>query len=118
MAVYGTFASVTGQTLERVLWPIEGTPRGVVQLVHGMAEHISRYDAAAQALNAAGYAVVAVSYTHLDVYKRQRPSGSRALRTTATAGTGSTTTERTATCGTTASVCSPRRRCSLSLIHI
>ena len=50
MAVYGTFASVTGQTLERVLWPTEGTPRGVVQLVHGMAEHISRYDAAAQAL--------------------------------------------------------------------
>ena len=62
MAVYGTFASVTGQTLERVLWPIEGTPRGVVQLVHGMAEHISRYDTAAQALNAAGYAVV--GHTH------------------------------------------------------
>lgn len=62
MAVYGTFASATGQTLERVLWPTEGTPRGVVQLVHGMAEHISRYDAAAQALNAAGYAVV--GHTH------------------------------------------------------
>lgn len=62
MAVYGTFASVTGQTLERVLWPTEGTPRGVVQLVHGMAEHISRYDTAAQALNAAGYAVV--GHTH------------------------------------------------------
>ena len=39
------YAAVTGQTLERALWPIEGTPRGVVQLVHGMAEHISRYDA-------------------------------------------------------------------------
>ena len=62
MAVYGNFASATGQTLERVLWPTEGTPRGVVQLVHGMAEHISRYDAAAQALNAAGYAVV--GHTH------------------------------------------------------
>lgn len=62
MAVYGTFASVTGQQLEKASWPVEGTPRGVVQIVHGMAEHISRYDAAAQALNAAGYAVVGHSH--------------------------------------------------------
>lgn len=63
MAVYGTFTSVTGQELEKAFWPTEGAPRGVVQFVHGMAEHISRYDAAAQALNAAGYAVV--GHTHL-----------------------------------------------------
>ena len=50
MAVYETFRSVTGQELEKALWPAEGVPKGVVQFVHGMAEHISRYDAAAQAL--------------------------------------------------------------------
>ena len=63
MAVYETFRSVTGQELEKALWPAEGVPKGVVQFVHGMAEHISRYDAAAQALNAAGYTVV--GHTHL-----------------------------------------------------
>ena len=63
MAVYGTFTSVTGQELEKAFWPTEGATRGVVQFVHGMAEHISRYDAAARALNAAGYAVV--GHTHL-----------------------------------------------------
>ena len=63
MAVYETFRSVMGQELEKALWPAEGVPKGVVQFVHGMAEHISRYDAAAQALNAAGYTVV--GHTHL-----------------------------------------------------
>ena len=63
MAVYGTFTSVTGQELEKAFWPTEGATRGVVQFVHGMAEHIRRYDAAARALNAAGYAVV--GHTHL-----------------------------------------------------
>ena len=39
------------------VWETEGTPRAVVQILHGMAEHIDRYDRMARALNAAGYAV-------------------------------------------------------------
>ena len=43
--------SVTGKTIAWRLWTPERTSvRGIVQLVHGMAEHIDRYDGAAQAL--------------------------------------------------------------------
>ena len=42
MAIYETFQSVTGQELEKALWPVE-KPKAVVQLVHGMAEHSARY---------------------------------------------------------------------------
>ena len=59
----GTFVSVTGAELERRLWPAQAAPRGVVQLVHGMAEHIDRYDDTARALSAAG--VTVVGHTHL-----------------------------------------------------
>lgn len=38
-------------------WVPEGTPRGVVQIVHGVAEHIGRYDQAARFLAAHGYVV-------------------------------------------------------------
>lgn len=55
--------SVTGAALDARLWRPEGGPVGVVQLVHGMSEHIARYDEAARALCAAGYAVV--GHTHL-----------------------------------------------------
>lgn len=61
MAVESRFLSVTGQELEMMSWPVE-QPKAVVQLVHGMAEHIARYDATAQALNAAGFAVVGHSH--------------------------------------------------------
>lgn len=57
------FRSVTGQELEKRVWLPDGEPRAVMQFVHGMAEHIARYDGAAQALNAAGFAVV--GHTHL-----------------------------------------------------
>lgn len=63
MAIKETFASVTGAELEKYLWPAEGQPKGIVQLVHGMAEHIARYDAAARRLNEAGFTVV--GHTHL-----------------------------------------------------
>ena len=58
-----TIRSVTGQELELLCWPCEGQAKGLVQLVHGMAEHMHRYDATARALNAAGYHVV--GHTHL-----------------------------------------------------
>ena len=58
-----TIRSVTGQELELLCMPCGGKARGVVQLVHGMAEHIRRYEVTAKALNAAGYHVV--GHTHL-----------------------------------------------------
>ena len=62
MAKYSTFVSVTGKKLEYGHWPVQGKPRAVVQLVHGMVEHIHRYEATAEALNAAGFAVVGHSH--------------------------------------------------------
>jgi len=40
------------------IWKPEGAPRGIVQILHGMAEHIARYDRPAQALTHAGYLVI------------------------------------------------------------
>ena len=40
-------------------WLPQAAPRGVVQIVHGMAEHALRYARVAAALNAEGYAVYA-----------------------------------------------------------
>jgi len=44
--------------MEYQIWRPEGTPRAIVQLLHGMAEHIDRYERLAKALNGAGYLVV------------------------------------------------------------
>ncbi len=44
--------------LHGFIWTPEGTPKGVVQLVHGMEEHIDRYDEFAQWLAKNGYAVI------------------------------------------------------------
>lgn len=40
-------------------WLPEGSPRAIVQIAHGMAEHSERYDRLAQALTDAGFAVYA-----------------------------------------------------------
>ena len=53
-----TFQSVQHQPLSARKWFPEGPFRGIVQLVHGMAEHIDRYDGVAEALNARGFLVV------------------------------------------------------------
>lgn len=65
MAAYeeGTILSTTGDKLTKLVWRPKGTPKGVVQLTHGMAEHIRRYDSLAQALTAAGFAVA--GHNHL-----------------------------------------------------
>lgn len=42
---------------ELTLWRPKGECKAVVQVLHGMAEHIERYDRVARALCAAGYAV-------------------------------------------------------------
>ena len=44
-------------TVHARVWVPEGTPRGVVQIVHGVAEHIGRYDPVARFLAACGYVV-------------------------------------------------------------
>jgi alpha-beta hydrolase superfamily lysophospholipase len=48
-----------GARLHGYRWEPAAAPRGVVQIVHGLAEHAGRYDRLAAALNAAGYAVYA-----------------------------------------------------------
>ncbi len=35
-------------------WPVDGEPRAIVQLVHGLGEHCARYQALAERLNNAG----------------------------------------------------------------
>ena len=53
-----TFQSVRNQPLSARKWIPDGPACGIVQLVHGMAEHIDRYDGVAEALNAHGFLVV------------------------------------------------------------
>ena len=53
-----TFASADGtSTIQAYLWLPEGTPRASIQITHGMAEHITRYDEFARYLAAAGFLV-------------------------------------------------------------
>lgn len=46
-----------GHAIEAYAWAAPSTPRAVVQLVHGMSEHIRRYRHVAEALVEQGYAV-------------------------------------------------------------
>ena len=43
-------------------WQPEGSPRAVLLIAHGLAEHSGRYTAVAGALTAAGYAVYAIDH--------------------------------------------------------
>lgn len=52
-----------GETLPLYLWQPQGEPKGLVQFVHGMAEHMERYEEPAAYLAAQGYVVV--GHTHL-----------------------------------------------------
>jgi len=50
-----TFLSSDGKTrLHAMQWLPEGTPRAVLQISHGVAEHIGRYDGFARYLNEQG----------------------------------------------------------------
>ncbi len=57
------FTSITGETLERYTWQPEGKIHGILQLVHGMAEHIARYDSLGNFLADKGFVVV--GHNHL-----------------------------------------------------
>lgn len=65
MTPYRTFtiASTAGPTLDARSWLPEGQPKAVVQLIHGMSEHIDRYNAPARHLAGQGFLVV--GHTHL-----------------------------------------------------
>lgn len=51
------FLGFQGQRLFATLWLPDGEPRGFLQIVHGMTEHIGRYTALAQALTQHGFVV-------------------------------------------------------------
>lgn len=51
--------SCGGGRLHCAIWTPEGEPKAVVQLIHGIAEHIGRYDDFARFLNSHGYVVAA-----------------------------------------------------------
>ncbi|MFM0378623.1 lysophospholipase [Paraburkholderia strydomiana] len=54
-------------------WPVIGTPRATVALIHGLAEHAGRYRALATRLNAAGVELMAI-----DLRGHGRAPGKRA----------------------------------------
>ncbi len=51
------FNTTDGQKLVCVVWDTVKNPVGVVQIIHGMDEHIRRYDRFAKYLNKNGYIV-------------------------------------------------------------
>ncbi|MBT9505904.1 alpha/beta fold hydrolase [Rhodoferax sp.] len=51
-----------GYLIEAYAWHCDATPRGVIQVVHGMAEHSRRYRHVAQALVDQGYVVYACEH--------------------------------------------------------
>lgn len=51
------FSGYQGAKLPAVLWLPEGEPKAVLQITHGMTEHIGRYEAFAQQMTARGVAV-------------------------------------------------------------
>lgn len=54
----GSFIDDEGVVIETVEWAVE-SPRGIVQISHGIGEHSGRYAALAADLNRAGFTVVA-----------------------------------------------------------
>ncbi|MDD4839136.1 MAG: alpha/beta hydrolase [Clostridia bacterium] len=56
---YVKFESFDKSIIQCYLWDEVRTPKGVVQILHGMAEHARRYDDFAQFLNKKGYIVFA-----------------------------------------------------------
>ena len=53
------FESTCGIQLHGYRWEPEGAPKAIVQIIHGIAEHVARYDDLARYLSDQGYLVVA-----------------------------------------------------------
>ena len=61
---YGTFESSSGNnTVSYCIWTPDDAPRAVVQIVHGMCEHIERYDTFARFLTSKG--IVVCGHDHI-----------------------------------------------------
>ncbi len=56
-------SAAAGKRIHTVVWEPEGEPRAVLQLVHGMAEYIDRYDGFARYLASRG--IAAIGHDHL-----------------------------------------------------
>lgn len=61
-----------GRKVRVLTWPVAGAT-GSVQMIHGMSEHIGRYDNVARALNAAGYS--AFGHDHMGHGRSDGPRG-------------------------------------------
>lgn len=59
MRTSDSFEAINGTTLHLRRWWPDGHPRATVQLVHGMVEHVGRYDQLGAALAERGFAVIA-----------------------------------------------------------
>ena len=53
------YPSAGAGEIHSVLWMPDGAVRGVIQVIHGIAEHVERYAAFAETMNRAGFAVTA-----------------------------------------------------------
>lgn len=82
-----TFLSSDGKTqLHGMLWEPEGVAvRAVLQICHGVAEHIARYDGFARALNEQG--IVVAGHDHLG-HGKSLPGGRHPPSISATATPG------------------------------
>ena len=74
-----------GCSIHALEWAPEGPPRGVVQLVHGISEHIGRYDSFARFLAEHGFARKRATTTWATAARRGTPRSS-AGSPTGTAG--------------------------------
>ena len=70
------FESTCGIKLHAYCWEPEGAPKAIVQIIHGIAEHVQRYDHFARFLNEQGYLVVAEDHMgHGKSICREVPQG-------------------------------------------
>lgn len=94
-----TFLSSDGKTqLHGMLWEPEGVAvRAVLQICHGVAEHIARYDGFARALNEQG--IVVAGHDHLGHGKSLPEGGTPSISAKATPGTRWWTTSTCCTSG-------------------
>ena len=71
------FKSFDGTLLACYLWDDVESPKGVVQISHGMAEHATRYDDFAQFLNKNGYIVFADDHRAHGATSPLSPNGNK-----------------------------------------